>query len=146
MDSMDDGGMSDDDLINAIAQRTAQLIAPMFGDMKMSEFKDLLSGYTTKEAGQAAELATLKAQFMDLAAKIAAIQGDQPAVILQDQVLEALKSAGPQAPPDPGAPQLPPDASPIQRLAVQTMPALYSTNPQGQWNGWTPPAPLPPQS
>ena len=129
--------MDDQAFIGAIADAVAAKIAPMFGDMKMSEFKTLLGGMATKEAGTQAEIAQLKA-------RLAQLEGHQPAVIT-NEALAALKSTGPQAPPDGTEPQIPADATPIQRLAAQTMPALYSNAPGGQFAGWHPLQPIPPQ-
>ena len=76
----------------------------------------------------------LKAQQTQLAARIAAIEGHQPAVVLPAEVEAALKSAGPQAPPaDPNAVVVPNDPSrPFAGLAAQTFPELYRYTE----NGW----------
>jgi len=152
-DGMDYGGdgMDEQAFIKAIAVAAAQetvaqlmpQIAPMFGDMKLSEFKTLMSGMATKDASRATEIAALKAQLDTITAKLTQLTGDQPAVIVPADVEAALKGA-PAAPPDPNAPQIPADATPLQHLAARTMPQLYQVAPNGQFNGWVPPQP--PQS
>lgn len=101
----------------------------------LGEMKAMMGGYATKDAGTAAEVAALKA-------RLAELEGNKPAVVNQADIEAALNGA-PQAPPDPNAPHLPADATPVQRLAAQTMPALYQTGNNGQWAGWQPPTPLP---
>lgn len=143
-DGMDMGGemdgMDDNQLIAAIADAVVAKIAPMFGDMKLSEFKALMSGMSQKDAGRAQEIATLKAEQAKLAERLTQLTGDQPSVIIPAEVEAALKGA-PAAPPDPSQPQIPADATPLQHLAARTMPQLYQVAPNGQFNGWTPPQP-----
>lgn len=139
----DDTGMDDGALVEMIASRTADMLmerlTPLFGDMKMSEFKTLLSGVAQKDAGRAAELAALKASLADVTAKIAQIEGDQPAVVLPDDVAAALKSEGP-ATADPNGLDIPDDpARPFAAIAARTMPNLYRNGPAGEFAGWTPP-------
>ena len=107
------------------------------GDMH-GELKGMLGGYATKDDSRAAEIASLKA-------RLAKLEGDQPAVIVPADVEAALKGA-PQAPPDPNAPQIPNDpARPFAQLAAATMPNLYRPTPDGAWNGWAPVKPIEPQ-
>lgn len=102
----------------------------------MNELKSMMGGYATKDDSRAQELATLKAQQAELASKIAAIEGAQPAVVLPDDVAAALKSAGPETPPeaDPNAVVVPNDPNrPLAALGARTFPELY----QGYGpNGW----------
>ena len=68
-------------------------------------------------------------------ARIAQIEGRQPATILPADVAAALKSAGPATPPeaDPTKPQIPNDPNrPMAGLTAQIMPELYYDGA----NGW----------
>lgn len=112
-------------------------MAPMmktYADMKLSEFKDLLSSVATKDAGTIARIAQLETE-------LATLKGDQPAVV-ESEALAALKSKGPQAPPDASAPQIPDDPNrPLAGLGAQLLPHLYgAAAPQVQGfagaNGW----------
>jgi len=125
----------------------ASALAPLIKALDISgkmgahveELKSMMGGVATKDDTRAAELAALKSAYGELAAKIAQIEGDQPAVILPNEVAEALKSAGP-ASTDPDQPELPNDPSrPFASIAARTMPALYRTGPDGGFAGWTPP-------
>lgn len=121
----------------------------------IGEMKSMLGGYATKEAGQAAEIAQIKAaleQVPALAARLKALEGDQPLVSAPAEIEAALKSAGPQAPVDPGAVQVPNDpARPMAGIAARLVPELYTPwdaqqappvpHPQAPaqpttWNGW----------
>jgi hypothetical protein len=105
-----------------------------------AELKGMYGGAATKEAGVNAELASLKSQQTALAAKIAQIEGNQPATILPDDVAAALKSTGPEQPADPDAVDIPNDPSrPFAQIAARTMPALYKNTPDGGFAGWAPP-------
>jgi hypothetical protein len=75
------------------------------GDMH-SELKGMYGGVAQKDDARAAELTTLKAQLSELMQKIATIEGDQPSVVLPDEVEAALKSAGPATPTAPGRPEI----------------------------------------
>lgn len=110
--------------------RMAETLAPVLRMQDMvkamtdgiGELKSMGLGSTTKDA----ELATLKAQQQQLAAKIAQIEGMQPSTILPDDVAAALKSTGPEAPADPGAPHVPNDPNrPWAALGAHTFPELY---------------------
>lgn len=125
-------------------QQLQQYLAPVLkvqemhkaiGDM-VGELKGMGAAYATKDSAAAQRLDALEAT-------LKALVGDRPAVVDQADVAAALKGA-PQAPPNPAAPQIPNDPTrPLAAIAARTMPALYSTDPQnGQWAGWTPPAPL----
>lgn len=90
-----------------------------------SELKTMYGGAATKEAGLVAEIAALKEQHATIAARLAQLSGDQPAVV-ENEALAALKSKGPQAPPDANAPQIPDDPSrPLAGLGAQLLPHLY---------------------
>jgi hypothetical protein len=55
-------------------------------------------------------------------------------------VAAALKSSGPQTPPDPNAVEVVNDPNrPFAGIAARTMPALYKNTPDGGFAGWTPP-------
>lgn len=130
-------------LIDAFSEAINQFGAGISG--KMTEMDDALKamGYARMKSeqdasAQATEIAALKA-------RLAQLEGDQPAAVLPADVAAALKGA-PAAPPDPNAPHIPDDAPALTHLAARTMPALYQTNPQGGFQGWIPPAPLPSQS
>lgn len=136
-----DAGMDDQALIAAIADAVVAKIAPMFGDMKMSELKAMLGGVTQKDAGRAQEIAALKAEQAKLAERLTQLTGDQPAVALPSEIEAALKSDGPTTPNT-----LPAPTDPIQSIAMATLPSLYQANPQtGAWNGWAPPVVPPAQ-
>lgn len=137
------GDMSPD----AFKAMLAELLAPVLkvqdmlknmGDMH-TELKGMMGGVATKEQGTQAEIAATKSQVEILAAKLFQIEGNQPAMILPDEVAQALKSAGP-AVSDPDQPEIPNDPSrPFAQIAARTMPALYKTGPAGEFAGWTPP-------
>jgi hypothetical protein len=104
----------------------------------------MYGGVATKDDSRGEELATLKAQQLQLAAKIAELQGDQPAVVLPDDVAAALKSAGPQSPTTPDDPALNEalndPSRPFASIAARTMPQLYSNTADGGFAGWVPPS------
>jgi hypothetical protein len=104
------------------------------GDM-MGEMKGMMGGYATKDDSRAAEIAALKSQQAQIDARLKALEGDQPAVTLPDEIAAALKSGGPQTPPNPDAPQIPNDPNrPFAAAAAALAPELY-----GAWNpatGW----------
>jgi len=132
------------------AQKLGALLAPVLKMQDMvksigdahAELKGMYGGVAQKDDARVQELASLKASLSELTTKIAQIEGDQPSVILADDVAAALKSTGPQAPPDPNAPVVPDDPSrPFAAIAARTMPALYRTDAGGSFAGWTPPPP-----
>jgi hypothetical protein len=125
----DMGGMDDGALIAAIADAVVAKIAPMFGDMKISEFKNLMSGMATKSAGDQAEIAALKAEQAKLAQRLAQLTGDQP--VAPSDIEAALKSTGPTSPN-----AMPAPTTAVQSIAMQTLPDLYKAAPDGSWNGW----------
>jgi hypothetical protein len=152
---MDDGGdqyVGDMTPTNFEAMMT-RILAPVLKMQELhkgvsdalGEFKGMLGGYATKDAGRASEIATLKAGIDTLTAKLAQLTGDQPAVTLPTEIEAALKSGGPQAPLDPQA--LPTPENPLQALAMQTAPELYRPQVAG-YNGaagWQLMPPKPPQ-
>jgi hypothetical protein len=71
---------------------------------------------TKSESAQAAAVAAVEA-------RVARLEGDQPAVVQNADVEAALKSAGPQSPPDPNALPAPRDG--LHALAMATAPELY---------------------
>lgn len=89
-------------------------------------------GYARTKAENAttAEIAALKA-------RLAQLEGDQPAVVSSADVETALKGA-PAAPPDPNAPIVPKDdpSRPYAEIAARTFPNLYRQNPDGSFGGW----------
>lgn len=108
-------------------QDMLKAMGDMHGELKSmfttKEAQDAAEATALKEA-QAAELTTLKDQQQalaeqqaTLAAKIAQIEGDQPAVHLPAEVAAALKSAGPQAPERPES-------------------AKIESTPERPWAGW----------
>jgi hypothetical protein len=110
----------------------------------MDELKSMMGGYATKDAGTQARIVALETE-------LAKLKGDQPTMTLPDEIAAALKSAGPQAPPDPSAVQVPNDPSrPLAALAAATAPELYGgaaprvTGFNGA-NGWQFAVPQPPQ-
>jgi hypothetical protein len=129
------------------AQKLGALLAPVLKMQDMvksigdahAELKGMYGGVAQKDDARAAELTSLKSQYAALAQKIGQIEGDQPSVVLPDEVAAALKSAGP-AESDPHAVQVPNDPTrPLAAIAARTMPSLYATNPDGGFAGWTPP-------
>lgn len=104
---------------------------------QVEELKGMFGGVATKDDARAQEIATLKAQQRELATKLAALEGDQPAVTLPAEVEAAFKSAGPAAPEQPDKPALP--DRPFAGATAGLLPELYSTN---DWqygpNGWQP--------
>ncbi len=95
------------------------------GDM-MGEMKGMMGGYATKDDSRAAEIASLKAQQATLEQRLKALEGDQPAVTLPSEIEAALKSSGPQAPPDPAQPVIPDDPGrPWAPMAAALFPDLY---------------------
>lgn len=136
-----DMGMDDAQLVAAIADAVVAKIAPMFGDMKMSELKAMLSGVATKDDSRAQEIAALKAAQTQLEQRIAQLSGDQPAAPLPADVEAALKSTGPTTPN-----AAPTPANAVQSIAMQTLPQLYQADPSGAWAGWQPTVVPPSQS
>ena len=122
------GDMTPDEFGQVLKAAFDQSFAPILKAMdmagKMGSFVDEIKSMTattqTKEAGNAAEIAALKAE-------IAELKGYAPAA--QSDVFAALKSGGPQAPPqpqDPNTPQVPNDPNrPYASLAAMVMPELY---------------------
>jgi hypothetical protein len=80
-------------------------------------------GYArTKSEG---EIAELKKQNANLATRVNALEGDQPAIGLKD-VADALASDGPQSPPSADGPVIPNDPDrPFAGWAVKAFPGLY---------------------
>lgn len=124
------------------AAKLTEVLAPVLKmqDMVKSitemggELKSMYGGVAQKDDTRSAELATLKSEQAKLNARIAQIEGNQPAVINTPEVLAALKSAGPATPADPtNKPQVPDDPTrPMAGLTAQIMPELYYN---GE-NGW----------
>lgn len=86
----------------------------------MDELKSMMGGYATKSEGVQAEITALKA-------RLAELEGSQPAVILSDDVAAALKSTGPAAPADQSKqPVIPnePDR-PYAGITASLFPELY---------------------
>jgi hypothetical protein len=145
MDAGGDGGqyigdMSPDEFKALITELLAPVLKMQDMHKSMSDMMgQMKAAYATKDDSRTAEIASLKA-------RLAKLEGDQPAVIVPADVEAALKGA-PQPPPDPNAPQIPNDpARPFAQLAAATMPQLYQANPQnGAWNGWAPLKPIEPQ-
>ena len=97
-----------------------------------AELKTMYGGAATKDDSRAQELAALKSQLATIQAQIAQISGDQPALVLTDEVAAALKSAGPEAPAQPDTVVIPNDPNrPFAGLAAQTFPQLYYSD-----QGW----------
>lgn len=141
-DVTDDDALEPDDVIGNLtwdefAAKLTDILAPVLKmqDMVKSitemggELKSMYGGASTKDDARAHELATLKDRQQILAAKIAQIEGSQPAVVLSADVEAALKSTGPAAPQeaDPTQPVIPNDPNrPFAALAAQTAPYLYT--------------------
>lgn len=121
------GDMSPAEFQQLLTDALAPLIKALDISGKMAgqidELKSMLGGVATKDAG---ELTALKAQYAELAQKIAQIEGDQPATVLPDEVAQALKSAGPEQAKEPAKPQIEstPDR-PWRGWAALTFPELY---------------------
>lgn len=138
------GDMSRDELR---AMLKTEVLEPLIKALditgQMNEFKSMFTGTATKEAG---ELTRLKTQYQQLANQIAQIEGRQPATILPAEVEAAFKSAGPAQPPSPEDAELAEVVNdptrPFASIAARTMPALYKTNSDGGFAGWTPPPPV----
>jgi hypothetical protein len=148
-DGMDDELAEDTDVIGNLSQAEFETmlgtmltnaVAPLVKALDMAgkmggyvdELKSMMGGMATKDDSRSQELATLKSQLAQLTARIAQISGDQPALVLPDEVAAALKSAGPETPTQPGAVTIPDDPSrPFAGLAARTFPELYYTE-----NGW----------
>jgi hypothetical protein len=90
----------------------------------MDELKSMMGGYATKSEGVQAEITALKA-------RLAELEGSQPAVILSDDVAAALKSTGPAAPPDQSKqPVIPNDPDrPYAAMTAGMFPELYGGQP-----------------
>lgn len=125
-------------LIDAFSEAITQFGSGISG--KMSEMDDALKamGYARMKSEQDAKSTAV--EVAQLKARLAQLEGDQPAIVDPSDIAAALKGA-PQPPPDPTATPIPEGATPVQALAMRTMPALYQTNGQGGFAGWTPPAP-----
>jgi hypothetical protein len=130
------------------AAKLGALLAPVLKmqDMVKSigdahqELKGMYGGVAQKDDARTQEVVAIKSQIAVLAEKLAQIEGDQPATILPDDVAAALKSSGPQTPPDPNAVEVVNDPNrPFAGIAARTMPALYKNTPDGGFAGWTPP-------
>lgn len=97
------GNMAPAAFAGLIGQAVAEAIAPLVKAIDIAgkmdgQVNELKSMFTTKESDAAAEIATLKAQQQQLAAQLAELEGDAPAVGLSPDAEAALKSAGPQTP------------------------------------------------
>lgn len=92
---------------------------------QVEELKTMLGGVQTKDQGVAAEVAALKA-------RLAEIEGNQPATILPDELAAALKGAPAEAqePDAPANPALNDPTRPFAGWGVQTFPELYKVNGQ----------------
>lgn len=90
----------------------------------MSELKDMMGGYATKDDSRATEIATLKTEQEKLAKRLAELEGDQPAVSMKD-VQDAL--TGKPADPPTEKPVRDP-SNPIASWAAATWPELYGAN------------------
>lgn len=111
---------------------------------KLAEFDEAVKGmgYARTKAEQ--DASATNARIAELSAELARLKGDVPAVVSQADIAAALKGA-PSAPPDPAQPQIPDDPNrPLAALAARTMPALYASDPGGQFGGWSPQPPLSP--
>ena len=115
----------------------AEMLAPVLKMQDMlkamsdmhGELKGMMGSATKADNGRAAEIAALKA-------RLAKLEGDQPAVVSNADVEAALKG-GPAAPPDPNAPIVPDDPNrPYAAVAARTFPSLYKQNPDGSFGGW----------
>ena len=92
----------------------------------MSELKDMMGGYATKDDSRASEIATLKAEQEKLTKRLAELEGDQPAMSMKD-VQDALTSKPADPPTD--KPQIPNDPNrPFAGWAAQTWPELFNAN------------------
>ena len=127
------GDMSVDDFKAMLAELLAPVLkmqdmVKSIGDAH-AELKGMYGGVATKDDARAQELIALKAQYADLAAKIATIEGDQPNTILPDEVAAALKSAGPAKPAVPENPAITQALNdpnrPLAWLGMSVMPELY---------------------
>ena len=133
------GDLSRADFMALLQEALAPLIKSMDVAGKMAGYVDeMKSMFATKAAGSDAQLAAL-------AATVAALAGDVPAPSSspsspEGDIAAALKSAGPEAAPDPNAPVVPSDPNrPFAALAAKTMPDLYRPSATGAFVGWQPP-------
>lgn len=141
----DDGEYVGDMSPAAFKSMMGEMLAPVLKMQDMlkamsdmhGELKGMMGGATTKST---AEITALKADQAKIAARLALLEGDQPAVVTSADVEAALKGA-PQAPPDPDAPIVPKDdpSRPYAEIAARTFPGLYKLNPDGTFGGWQPP-------
>lgn len=148
------GDMTPDDFRAMMAELLApvlkmQEMVKSIGDMH-GELKGMYGGATTKDDARAAEIATLKAahdalvaETTTLATKLAQLMGDQPSVTAPADLEAALKSSGPQSPPDPNAPPAPENA--IQAIAMGSAPELYGVTGYDPQHGWQRAQPTIPQ-
>ena len=138
MPEEDDGGpyvgdMTPEEFSALLSAAFAQAMAPLMGvldiEKKMAAHVDsVMGGYKTKDDTRAQEIATLKDQQADIATRLLALEGDQPAVTMPADMEAALKSEGPKTPAelDPSAVNVPDDPSrPWAGWAAQTFPELY---------------------
>jgi hypothetical protein len=137
---MDDGEYIGDMSPVAFKAMMGEVLAPVLKMQDMlkamsdmhGELKGMMGGAATKDAGTQAEITALKA-------RLAQLEGDQPAVVTNADVQAAMKGA-PKAPPDPDAVQVPDDPNrPFAAVAARTFPNLYRQNPDGSFAGWQAP-------
>ena len=131
------GNLSREEFVGLLTEAMAPLVKTLDMAGKMGgyvdELKSMMGGYATKDDSRATELATLKSQIATLQAQVAQISGDQPSLVLTDEVTAALKSEGPAKPADPGAVQVPNDPNrPFAALGAATFPEIYRYDE----NGW----------
>jgi hypothetical protein len=143
IDGQDTGDFIGDMSVDDFKALLSELLAPVLKMQDMvksigdahAELKGMYGGVATKDDARNQELIALKAQYAELATKIATIEGDQPAMILPDEVAEALKSAGPSAAatPESAAKQAALDdpARPFAWLGMATFPELYQNGENG---------------
>jgi len=140
------GDMTWDDF----AAKLGGLLAPVLKMQDMiksmgdahAELKGMYGGVAQKDDARTQEVVAIKSQIAQLAEKLAQIEGDQPAMIMPDEVAAALKSSGPAAPESPEDSDYRAalnDSDPVRAIAARTMPTLYKNTPDGGFAGWTPP-------
>ncbi len=134
MDAQPEGDYIGDMAVEDFKTMLAELLAPVLKMQDMvksigdahAELKGMYGGVAQKDDARATELAALKASLADVTAKIAQIEGDQPATVLPDEVAEALKSAGPEQAQEPAKPQIESTPErPWRGWGAMTFPELY---------------------
>ena len=133
----DDGEYVGDMSPMAFKAMMGEMLAPVLKMQDMlkamsdmhGELKGMMGGAATKDDARSKEIASLKA-------RLARLEGDQPAIVNSADVEAALKGA-PQAPPDPDMPVIPDDPDrPFAASTVRLFPDLYKTNSDGSWASW----------